>query len=718
MSRMRLGPPTRSARSEEGSEIFLEGSVDGELSRLQRQCKMMELERRAYSKEVHQRLRKQVEEIRQLEMLRAKLQTQINVAQSQVKRLGDKKHLAEMECLLKSRAQVQVEIEALQEQNRALDKQIQDWETHVLTQSKEASAPDLIMYQKMKIQRRIRILEDQLDRVTCHFDIHLVRNAALREELELLRIERGRYLNMDRKLKKEIHLLREMVGALSTSSTSAYTAREEAKTKMGMLQERAEKELAQSDTEAQILLRQISHLEQLHRFLKLKNDERQPDPRVVQKAEQRDWEVSEGLRKTSQEKLVLRYEDTLGKLAQLTGESDPDLLVEKYLECEWAEWTRGGGATQHHPKHGTLALPWGSCLVSSFHSVAWCASLASASVSFHMSQTSSLHICPLTLSVCFLGPSQIFYQPCLSRCVGALLWLFLFHLSLFFCLCFCRLATLSDPSVSNSIPLDPPCTPPVEERNFAEFNFINEQNSEIHHLQEEIKEMQEALVSEHASQDKQRMQQEQQCKMLQQDVDKMCSESEQLEGRFQVLRGQLEKIKTDIQVLFDKAKCDSSVIKDLLGVKTYMRDRDIGLFLSTIERRLVQLLTVQAFLQVQNLAPLADAALLALGQSLQEPSKKTTPLKPPDTMGCNQRGLPYEQGGVAKPSHEVAAAPGRGGVRQEAGQQPELDSLQSTDLPGHCPQAFQEDQCSPRIHPEPQDEPRPWHWLREPCHLW
>ncbi|XP_021070072.1 coiled-coil domain-containing protein 114 isoform X2 [Mus pahari] len=465
---------------------------------------MMELERRAYSKEVHQRIRKQVEEIRQLEMLRAKLQMQINIAQSQVKRLGDKKHLAEMECLLKSRAQVQVEIEALQEQNRALDKQIQDWETHVLTQSKEASAPDLIMYQKMKIQRRIRILEDQLDRVTCHFDIHLVRNAALREELELLRIERGRYLNMDRKLKKEIHLLREMVGALSTSSTSAYTAREEAKTKMGMLQERAEKELAQSDTEAQILLRQISHLEQLHRFLKLKNDDRQRDPRVVQKEEQRAWEVSEGLRKTSQEKLMLRYEDTLSKLAQLTGESDPDLLVEKYLE--------------------------------------------------------------------------------------------------------------------------------LEERNFAEFNFINEQNSEIHHLQEEIKEMQEALVSEHASQDKQRMQQEQQYKVLQQDVDKVCSESEQLEGRFQVLRGLLEKIKADIQVLFDKAKCDSSVIKDLLGVKTYMRDRDIGLFLSTIEKRLVQLLTVQAFLEVQNLTPLADAALLALGQSLQEPSKKTTPLKPPDTM--------------------------------------------------------------------------------------
>lgn len=64
------------------------------------------------------------EEIRQLEMLRAQLHMQINVAQSQVKRLGDKKHLADMDRLLKCRAQVQVEIEVLQEQNRALDKQV------------------------------------------------------------------------------------------------------------------------------------------------------------------------------------------------------------------------------------------------------------------------------------------------------------------------------------------------------------------------------------------------------------------------------------------------------------------------------------------------------------------------------------------------------------------------------------------------------------------
>lgn len=87
------------------------------------------------------------------------------------------------------------------------------------------------------------------------------------------------------------------------------------------------------------------------------------------------WELSEGLRKTSQEKLVLRYEDTLNKLAQLTGESDPDLLVEKYLECEWAGWTRGWGYPAPPVAPPSTCLAWGvggwPYLLSSFHSVTW-----------------------------------------------------------------------------------------------------------------------------------------------------------------------------------------------------------------------------------------------------------------------------------------------------------------------------------------------------------
>ncbi|XP_020743942.1 outer dynein arm-docking complex subunit 1 isoform X1 [Odocoileus virginianus] len=503
---MPFGLSAGSTRSEDGSEAFLEGMVDWELSRLQRQCKVMEDERRAYSKEVHQRINKQLEEIQRLEGVRHKLRVQISIAQSQVRRLRDSERLENMGHLLKCQVRVQAEVKELQAQNQALDRQIQEWESRNSAHSKNARSPGCVQDHKVKSQRRIKSLENQLDKVICRFDIQLAQNATLREELDLLRIERNRYLNVDRKLQKEAQLLKDSVRSLMVSSSSAYTAREEAKTKLGMLRERAEKEVAQNETEVQILQRQIAHLEQLHRFLKLKNGDRQPDSAIVEKREQRAQEVAEGLRKTSQEKLVLRYEDALNKLSQLTGETDPDLLVEKYLE--------------------------------------------------------------------------------------------------------------------------------LEERNFAEFNFINEQNSELEHLQEEIKEMQEALMSGRRSEEDRRAQQEQQRAELQQRVDDVHSEADDLEARYHNFRGQLEKLKTNIQHLFTRVQCDSTLISDLLGVKTHMRDRDISLFLSLIEKRLVQLLTVQAFLETQNYTStsMLNASLMVLGQSSEDFPKKVAPPQPPDNL--------------------------------------------------------------------------------------
>ncbi|XP_043755603.1 outer dynein arm-docking complex subunit 1 isoform X2 [Cervus elaphus] len=579
---MPFGLSAGSTRSEDGSEAFLEG-MDWELSRLQRQCKVMEDERRAYSKEVHQRINKQLEEIQRLEGVRHKLRVQISIAQSQVRRLRDSERLENMGHLLKCQVRVQAEVKELQAQNQALDRQIQEWESRNSAHSKNARSPGCVQDHKVKSQRRIKSLENQLDKVICRFDIQLAQNATLREELDLLRIERNRYLNVDRKLQKEIQLLKDSVRNLMVSSTSAYTVREEAKTKLGMLRERAEKEVAQNETEVQILQRQIAHLEQLHRFLNLKNGDRQPDSAIVEKREQRAQEVAEGLRKTSQEKLVLRYEDALNKLSQLTGETDPDLLVEKYLE--------------------------------------------------------------------------------------------------------------------------------LEERNFAEFNFINEQNSELEHLQEEIKEMQEALVSGRRSEEDRRAQQEQQRAELQQRVDDVHSEADDLEARYHNFRGQLEKLKTSeprpwlllggcdeqagspagvghgqtfrgslcafpcpsvprpsihsasihpsilqqhpflLPVQRDKSQaalglnpsspicelwvqCDSTIINDLLGVKTHMRDRDISLFLSLIEKRLVQLLTVQAFLETQNntSTSMLNASLMVLGQSSEDFPKKVAPPQPPDNL--------------------------------------------------------------------------------------
>ena len=128
----------------------------------------------------------------------------------------------------------------------------------------------------------------------------------------------------------------------------------------------------------------------------------------------------------------------------------------------------------------------------------------------------------------------------------------------------------------------------------------------------------------------------------------------------------LSPLTPDIQHLFTRVQCDSTLINDLLGVKTHMRDRDISLFLSLIEKRLVQLLTVQAFLETQVLCrghggwggegrcrgledgpeqtvgfstlqnytstSMLNASLMVLGQSSEDFPKKVALPQPPDNL--------------------------------------------------------------------------------------
>lgn len=174
----------------------------------------------------------------------------------------------------------------------------------------------------------------------------------------------------------------------------------------------------------------------------------------------------------------------------------------------------------------------------------------------------------------------------------------------------------------------------MEDRNFAEFNFVNEQNSGLERLREETRGVQEAKDRAQSSEGSRRSRQAQQRAALQQRVDEVHAEAKTLEGRFQDFRGQLEKLKTDIQRLFIRVQGDTTTINDLLGVKTYMRDQDVGLFLGLIEKRLVELLAVQAFLDAQSDSPAswAGAALLVLGQSPEEFPKKLTPPQLPDHL--------------------------------------------------------------------------------------
>ena len=110
-----------------------------------------------------------------------------------------------------------------------------------------------------------------------------------------------------------------------------------------MLRERAEKEVAQNETEVQILQRQIAHLEQLHHFLKLKNGDRQPDSAIVEKREQRG--EAGGRQQVGQREGRGRREARPRSIAEMTGRvAGRRRSVTRSPSARWFKDGGGGGS--------------------------------------------------------------------------------------------------------------------------------------------------------------------------------------------------------------------------------------------------------------------------------------------------------------------------------------------------------------------------------------
>ncbi|KAA8593304.1 hypothetical protein FQN60_009420 [Etheostoma spectabile] len=132
----------------------------------------------------------------------------------------------------------------------------------------------------------------------------------------------------------------------------------------------------------------------------------------------------------------------------------------------------------------------------------------------------------------------------------------------------------------------------VEDRNFALFNFVNEQNNEVEALRDHISQIQ--------------------------------AETEQ----FRV---------AGVNSIFSKMECDRSVIEDLLGSSTGISENNIMSYLGLVEQKTNELLTVQAFLNSKDLEKdynPKDLAKFLLGQN-PELLQQTISIQPAFDSGEN-----------------------------------------------------------------------------------
>ncbi|XP_070759479.1 coiled-coil domain-containing protein 114 [Enoplosus armatus] len=158
----------------------------------------------------------------------------------------------------------------------------------------------------------------------------------------------------------------------------------------------------------------------------------------------------------------------------------------------------------------------------------------------------------------------------------------------------------------------------VEDRNFALFNFVNEQNNEAEALRDQISQIQAETAQFRVA----GLQQEQDHRCLLRDIDERQKETESLteeyENQASIISKILDEIKTGVNSIFSKMECDRSVIEDILGSSTGISENNIMSYLGLVEQKTNELLTIQAFLNSKDLEKdynPKDLAKFLLGQN-------------------------------------------------------------------------------------------------------
>ncbi|XP_030400691.1 coiled-coil domain-containing protein 114 [Gopherus evgoodei] len=507
-------PLHRSASSihSEGSDLDLEGIAESELAKLQRQFRLLEGDRHAYTLQSQETIRKQLADLQRLEKEREGLLRELRAAEGRANRQRDQEQAGSLRALLRHQDQVEEQAAAERRTVAQLDQEIRSWEKRLAGLAKQAGSAGVSQRHKAQGQRRVRTLENQLDKASARFNSQLALNASLREELETLRIERGRFEHLYRRLERELQEKRKAIGAVIDSSSSAFDARDEAQTKLGQLRDKAEKDLAQHGAEMKELQRVLDHDRRLRNFLDVKVQERTFTLEALEAKRKREQEEAEGKRRDPREELLESYEVAFKQIQQLTGEDDLDVLLEKFIA--------------------------------------------------------------------------------------------------------------------------------VEDQNFAQFNYVNEQNNELERLGEKIAQVRREIQEARAQDEREQQEQRAQTRALEMQQEAVVQEAQQLLSKEKVARKTLEQLKEGIRSLFRKLDCKCSALDEALGGSAVVRDGNIPVFLGLLEQRAHELLAMRAYLASKNYDLPYDpeeTARLLLGQ-MAGYTPTAYPLRPPTA------GEEYEAG--------------------------------------------------------------------------
>ncbi|XP_043481677.1 coiled-coil domain-containing protein 63 [Leptopilina heterotoma] len=309
-------------------EMELEAMAEAELARLKRQYRIMENDRKSYSRKMQLQLKKQEKIIDQLEREKSELLLTIKAIKSPANLKKDEKDRAEIEKLLQKRTKYMELIEKEKQQIAELDEQIAKVSKEVNALKKKVRTDAQSKEMVMKHNKFVSILENRLEVATKKFNLTIAKNTELRKEIDGLLKERAQFNALYTKLVNKINAGKQVINDLIEQATIAFNQRDEELSKIHALRERGARDLKNHTSEMCELQRTLDNEMKLQEFLGVKGQCREMTNLNAKK------DAEHAAKKKEMEDKVAEYTKILTELKEFTGEEDVDKLAANFIKQE------------------------------------------------------------------------------------------------------------------------------------------------------------------------------------------------------------------------------------------------------------------------------------------------------------------------------------------------------------------------------------------------
>jgi|EP00505_MAST-04D_sp_SCG-Rhode-Island_P002106 coiled-coil domain-containing protein 63/114 len=313
--------------------------VQADFAQLQREYRNMEQNRKAYTEESQNIIRRQQKSIDKLRKENESLKSELAMETRHASVKVSTAHASKLSSL-QEQGNLYTSKIAIQEKNIAeINKQVKLLQEKILIQRKKMGGVNAARENQLMVQKQIRILENRLDKALVKFNEALAHNKNLREEIDNLRRERVVFDNIYRKLEKELHEKKKQMANIIEISNQAYEARDQAQMEIAAIQQADAKETQEYDEQMVSLGKQLEE-DKRRKDMMLRDQARELEEaeEEMRNKSKRGGKWGNAMQEKAQAQASLEkvqsFEEAFNKIKAATGITDIDELVNTFIANE------------------------------------------------------------------------------------------------------------------------------------------------------------------------------------------------------------------------------------------------------------------------------------------------------------------------------------------------------------------------------------------------